>query len=43
MIAAGWVGLGAGLLPPPRGRTEIVILALYGAAARLGYGLLINL
>ncbi|MBD0292275.1 MAG: ECF transporter S component [Jiangellaceae bacterium] len=43
MLAAGWLGLGAGLLPPVRGRAEIGLLALYGAAAGLVYGLLINL
>ena len=43
MIAAGWVGLGAGLLPPVRGRTEVIMLAAYGALAGLLYGLLINL
>jgi energy-coupling factor transport system substrate-specific component len=43
MIAAGWIGLGAGLLPPMRGRIEVVLLAAYGALAGLFYGLLINL
>ena len=43
MIAAGWIGLGAGLLPPLRGRAEVVMLAGYGAVAGLIYGLLINL
>jgi energy-coupling factor transport system substrate-specific component len=43
MIAAGWVGLGAGLLPPVRGRAEVIMLAAYGALAGLFYGLLINL
>jgi energy-coupling factor transport system substrate-specific component len=43
MITAGWVGLGAGLLPPLRGRAEIAMLAAYGALAGLFYGLLINL
>ena len=43
MLGAGWVGLGAGLLPPARDRGEIVLLALYGAFAALLYGLLLNL
>ncbi|HEY9378904.1 MAG TPA: ECF transporter S component [Jiangellaceae bacterium] len=43
MITAGWIGLGAGLLPPVRGRAEVVMLAVYGAFAGLFYGLLINL
>jgi energy-coupling factor transport system substrate-specific component len=43
MIAAGWVGLGAGLLPPARGRAEVIMLAAYGALTGFGYGLLINL
>ncbi|HEX2361575.1 MAG TPA: ECF transporter S component [Jiangellaceae bacterium] len=43
MIAAGWVGLGAGLLPEVRGRAELMMLAAYGALAGLFYGLLINL
>jgi energy-coupling factor transport system substrate-specific component len=43
MISAGWIGLGAGLLPPVRGRAEVVMLAVYGALAGLCYGLLINL
>lgn len=43
MLAAAWVGLGAGLLPPLRGRAEIALLAGYGFLAGLGYGLLLNL
>ena len=43
MLGAAWVGLGAGLLPPLRGRAEIALLAGYGAVASLGYGLLLNL
>ena len=38
MIGAAWVGLGAGLLPRARGRTEIALLAAYGALAGLAYG-----
>jgi hypothetical protein len=43
MLAASWVGLGAGLLPPVRGRWEIVMLAAYTAIAALAFGLLMNL
>jgi energy-coupling factor transport system substrate-specific component len=43
MIAAGWVGFGAGCLPRATGRPERVILAGYGMAAGLLYGLVMNL
>jgi energy-coupling factor transport system substrate-specific component len=43
MMAASWVGLGAGFLPRARGRTEIVMLAVYGAISAYAYGLLMNL
>jgi energy-coupling factor transport system substrate-specific component len=43
MIAAGWVGFGAGCLPPASGRTERVMLAGYGFVAGLLFGLLMNL
>ncbi len=43
MLGAAWVGWGAGLLPPARGRAEVLLLAAYGAVAGLGYGLLLNL
>ncbi len=43
MVAAAWVGLGAGLLPRARGRTELALIAGYGALASLAYGLLLNL
>jgi len=44
MLAAGWVGLGAGLLPRrPRGRAELLLLAAYGVVAAFGFGLLMNL
>lgn len=44
MLAASWVGLGAGLLPRRvRGRPEIVLLAVYGALAAFGFGLMMNL
>jgi energy-coupling factor transport system substrate-specific component len=42
MLAAAWVGFGAGCLPPLRGLAERVVLAGYGAAAALAYGLIIN-
>jgi len=43
MIAAAWVGLGAGLLPALRGRAEIGMLAAYGLVASMAYGLVMNL
>lgn len=42
MLAAAWVGLGAGLLPPARGRAEVALLAAYGAVAALLYGAALN-
>ncbi|MFT4108148.1 ECF transporter S component [Propionicimonas sp.] len=38
MLAAGFVGLFAGLLPPARGRTEIALLAGYGMVSAFAYG-----
>lgn len=43
MLAAAWVGLGAGLLPRASGKRELAMLAAYGAAISLLYGLLMNL
>ena len=43
MIAAGWVGFGAGSLPRAGGRPERVILAGYGLVAGVLYGLVMNL
>ena len=43
MIAAGWVGFGAGCLPSASGRGERMILAAYGLVAGLLYGLVMNL
>ena len=43
MLASAWVGLGAGLLPQWRGKTEIALLLMYGAVSSLAYGLLMNL
>jgi energy-coupling factor transport system substrate-specific component len=42
MLAAAWVGFGAGCLPPMRGWPERVMLAGYGVVAALVYGLLTN-
>src|SRR5260370_30172766 len=38
----GWVGH-AGLLPPLRGKAEILMLACYGAASGYVYGFMLNL
>nr|WP_307721144.1 ECF transporter S component [Streptomyces otsuchiensis] len=44
MMASGWVGLGAGLLPRrPSGRAEIALLAAYGVFAAYAFGFLMNL
>jgi energy-coupling factor transport system substrate-specific component len=43
MLAASWVGLGAGLLPPMRGYGEIALLMGYGAISALAFGFLMNL
>jgi energy-coupling factor transport system substrate-specific component len=43
MLGASWIGLGAGLLPAWRGRRELALLAVYGSAASLMYGLLMNM
>jgi len=43
MIAAGWVGFGAGSLPRASGRPERVMLAGYGLVAGLLFGLVMNL
>lgn len=43
MMAAGWVGLGAGMLPRCRGRAEIALLVVYGVIAAYFYGLIMNL
>ncbi len=46
MLAAAWVGLGAGLLPGRerlRGVPEVALLVGYGILAALGYGLVMNL
>lgn len=49
MFAAGWIGLGAGLLPQLflnrkiRGSSEIALLIFYGIVASLFFGLLMDL
>ena len=43
MLAAAWVGMGAGLLPRSEGRRELWLLAGYGALACVAYGFLMNL
>ncbi|MEO6826341.1 MAG: ECF transporter S component [Microbacteriaceae bacterium] len=44
MLAASWLGLGAGLLPRRvRGRTEVGVLALYAALGGFCYGQVMNL
>lgn len=43
MLAAGWVGLGAGLLPAATGKRELAMTAGYGGLAALSYGLAMNL
>ena len=43
MLAASWVGFGAGLLPRCRGRLEIGLLTLYGIVSAFAYGFLMNM
>ena len=44
MMAAAWIGLGAGLLPTRlRGRAEIAVLVGYGVVVAYGFGMLMNL
>ena len=43
MLGAGWVALGAGLLPAVRPALERWLLAGYAAVAALGYGVLLDL
>jgi len=43
MLAAAWVGLGAGLLPRASGRRELLMLSAYAAVACIAYGFLLNL
>jgi energy-coupling factor transport system substrate-specific component len=43
MLAASWVGLGAGMLPRVTGRAEIALLSLYGVVSAYAFGFLLNL
>lgn len=43
MIAAGWLGFGAGMLPRASRRKEIWLLTGYAAVASVAYGFLMNL
>src|SRR6185312_915031 len=43
MLAAGWIGMFAGVLPRARGRAELVLLAAYGMVASIAYGFVLNL
>ena len=44
MVAIGWIGAGAGLIPKPSNPSaRVVILAVYGFAAGFLFGLVINL
>jgi energy-coupling factor transport system substrate-specific component len=42
MLAAGFVGLGAGVLPPAKGRVELGLLAVYGVLSAFAYGWLMD-
>ncbi len=43
MMAAAWMGFGAGWLPQLKGRFELAVLALYAAVACFAYGALMDL
>jgi energy-coupling factor transport system substrate-specific component len=43
MMAAAWMGYGAGWLPHLKGRRELVVLAAYAAVACFAYGALMDL
>ena len=43
MLAAAWIGYGAGCLPRATGRAEVAMLAGYGVVAGLAYGLVLDL
>jgi len=43
MLCAAWVGFFAGCLPRARGRSELALLAGYGAIAGLAYGLVMDM
>ena len=43
MFGCAWVGLFAGLLPPARGKREVLMLAFYGALSGYLFGFMLNL
>jgi energy-coupling factor transport system substrate-specific component len=43
MFGCAWVGMFAGLLPPVRGRREVLMLAAYGAMSAYLFGFMLNL
>jgi energy-coupling factor transport system substrate-specific component len=43
MFGCAWVGLFAGLLPPLRGKREVLMLATYGAVSGYLFGFMLNL
>jgi energy-coupling factor transport system substrate-specific component len=43
MLAASWVGIGAGLLPRASGKREIALLAVYAAVSAYAFGFLMNM
>jgi energy-coupling factor transport system substrate-specific component len=43
MFGCAWVGLFAGLLPPARGKREVLMLAVYGALSAYVFGFMLNL
>jgi energy-coupling factor transport system substrate-specific component len=43
MFGCAWIGMFAGLLPPLRGKSEILMLAGYGALAGYFFGFMLNL
>lgn len=43
MVAAGWVGFGAGCLPRASGRVEVPVVAAYAFVVSLAFGFLMNL
>ena len=43
MFGCAWVGLFAGILPPARGRRELLMLAAYGVLAAYVFGFMLNL
>jgi energy-coupling factor transport system substrate-specific component len=43
MFGCAWVGMFSGMLPPARGRKEVLMLAVFGAGSAYVYGLLLNL